>query len=113
MKHFLRSVGLAAAFAATAATAQHSHTHPTPAPAPAAADEKPADNRAAAPTPLLTPAFRGYRAFNPDEPPKDWRAANEEVRAAGGHIGLMKPAEPGAASHEGHHRGTPAPGGKP
>ena len=31
-----------------------------------------------------------YRPFNPDEPLVDWYAANEQVRQAGGHIGLMK-----------------------
>ena len=35
-------------------------------------------------------AFEGYRAYDADEPMKDWRQANEEVREAGGHVGIMK-----------------------
>ena len=35
-------------------------------------------------------AFLGYRPFNPQEPAKGWRAANDEVREAGGHVGMMK-----------------------
>ena len=35
-------------------------------------------------------AFAGYQAYKPEEPLKDWRDANEEVRAAGGHVGIMK-----------------------
>ena len=35
-------------------------------------------------------AFEGYRAFNAEQPLKDWRGANDEVREAGGHMGLMK-----------------------
>jgi hypothetical protein len=34
--------------------------------------------------------FAGYRPFNADEPMKDWRRANDEVREAGGHAGLVK-----------------------
>lgn len=37
--------------------------------------------------------FADYRPFATDEPLKDWRRANDEVREAGGHVGLMK-AEP-------------------
>lgn len=37
--------------------------------------------------------FADYRPYTPDEPLKDWRRANDEVRDAGGHAGLMK-AEP-------------------
>ena len=46
----------------------------------------------------LTPAFLGYRPFNPQEPAKGWRAANEEVREAGGHVGIAK------GSHGAGHR---------
>ena len=57
-------------------------------------------------------AFKGYRPFNAEEPLKDWRAANEEVRAAGGHVGLMKAAAPDAKSpgegpHEHHGKKQP------
>ena len=37
-----------------------------------------------------SPAFEGYRPYNPQEPPKGWRAANDEVREAGGHVGMAK-----------------------
>lgn len=36
--------------------------------------------------------FADYRPFTAEEPPKDWRAANDEVREAGGHAGHMKAA---------------------
>lgn len=35
-------------------------------------------------------AFEGYRAYKADEPLEDWREANERVREAGGHVGIMK-----------------------
>ena len=44
-------------------------------------------------------AFDGYRPYNPQEPAKGWRASNEEVRAAGGHVGMMKGAH-GAGHRE-------------
>lgn len=50
-------------------------------------------------------AFAGYRPFDPQEPAKPWRAANEEVREAGGHIGVMKAIEAAKA--------VPGKGGKP
>jgi len=34
--------------------------------------------------------FADYRAFVPEQPRKSWRAANEEVGRAGGHLGLSK-----------------------
>jgi hypothetical protein len=37
--------------------------------------------------------FLDYRPFDPQEPAKPWRAANEEVRDAGGHLGVMKAIE--------------------
>ena len=50
---------------------------------------------------LYRSAFADYRPFNPDEPIKDWRQANEEVRNAGGHVGLSKRgASP--SGHSGH-----------
>jgi hypothetical protein len=50
--------------------------------------------------------FADYRRFVADEPLKDWRAANDEVREAGGHMGLVKPASP--AAHDEHlpHKGA-------
>lgn len=86
MKYFLRPLGLVAALHYAMAAAQgeppHHHHHPAP-------------ERKAVETPAkgYDSPFESYRRFNPDEPPKDWRAANEEVREAGGHVGLMKAAK--------------------
>ena len=61
-------------------------------------------------------AWSSYQAFNPAEPLLDWRAVNEAVRQAGGHLGLMRSAKPGAApaapgvdrgGHGGHAPSTP------
>ena len=41
--------------------------------------------------------FEDYRPFTPQEPSKNWRAANDGVRDIGGHIGLMKKAKDDAA----------------
>ncbi len=48
-------------------------------------------------------AFEGYRPFNAAEPLKDWRKANDEVRDAGGHVGLMKSGEPAQLKGHGAH----------
>lgn len=51
---------------------------------------------------LYRSPFADYRPFSVELSPKDWRRANEEVRDAGGHIGLMKgqPAQlEGRAAH--------------
>ena len=63
--------------------------------------------------------FETYRPFNADEPLMDWRAANEQVREAGGHVGLMKTDKkagqaeaPAAGAHAGHGPHTPPAGGK-
>lgn len=55
-------------------------------------------------------AFEDYRGFTPDEPLVDWRGANDRVREAGGHIGLMKGAQGQGAAASGHqgHGGKPA-----
>jgi hypothetical protein len=60
------------------------------------------------PAPEYVSPFAGYRRFDPDAPPKPWRAANDEVRAAGGHVGILK----GAASPAPAQKGT-APKDKP
>lgn len=101
MKYLLRSIGLATAFSAVAAAAQPGHA------------EHQSGSRAQADSPKerigrivpVSPgsAFVGYRAFNPDEPLKDWRAANEEVRATGGHTGMTKGGDEPSAAHAGHH----------
>lgn len=70
----------------------------------ATAKAAPAVPNAAAPSKYES-AFADYRPFTPQEPPKGWRAANDEVRDAGGHLGLMKGAT-GA-------KGEAGKGGKP
>lgn len=47
-------------------------------------------------------AFTDYRRFNAGEPLKSWRRANDEVRDAGGHGGLMKGKDGKAMDHGGH-----------
>jgi hypothetical protein len=34
--------------------------------------------------------FADYRRFDAESPPKPWRQANDEVREAGGHVGILK-----------------------
>lgn len=78
----------------------------------AAAQERrdPADAKAKAPAVEYRSAFESYRPYTEPEL-ASWRAVNEEVRKAGGHIGLMRgqgqekpPAEPAAKppAHGGH-----------
>lgn len=62
--------------------------------------------------------FETYRPFKADEPLMDWRAVNERVREAGGHLGLMKTDKkagkteaPAAGAHAGHGSHTPPAGG--
>ena len=66
------------------------HAHPGPAlagkqPAPPASPRNPTARAERS----YRSAFTDYRPFDADAPAKDWREANEEVRAAGGHAGLM------------------------
>lgn len=103
MNLHLASVGLAAALHVGFAWPQplpaspHQGHHPEQKapemPAPSARQPLPS-----APQPLPSSGYRSsfadYRPFAPDEPMKDWRAANEAVREAGGHAGLMKAAAP-------------------
>ena len=96
MNFRLAGVGLAAALHVCFASSQtppvspHQGQHPEK-----KAPEKPAPG---APQPQPSSGYRSsfadYRPFAPDEPMKDWLAANEEVREAGGHAGLMKAATP-------------------
>jgi hypothetical protein len=75
-----------------------------------AADVKPTDAAAAAPSIKYHSAFERYRPFH-EEPLADWRALNEEVAGVGGHAGIMR----GDTSHAGaagNSSGTPA-GGVP
>jgi hypothetical protein len=98
----LRFAG-AALWAALHVTAAWPQAAPSPAhqghhpgkgePAPAAKAESRAAAKAPAPrgSSGYQSPFADYRPFTPDEPLKDWRRANDEVREAGGHAGLMKP----------------------
>ena len=45
------------------------------------------------PKPAYVSSFEGYRRFEAEAPAKDWRRANDEVREAGGHVGILKEAE--------------------
>jgi len=91
MKHLAVGFALAAAQLPATAGAQAGSPHaghgmkpPAEAKAAAAASPgTPAGSRYASP-------FADYRPFTPQEPPKGWRAANDEVREVGGHVGLMK-----------------------
>lgn len=73
---------LLAAFAAGTATAQ-SGKRPDP-----------ADADARVPAATYRSAFEGYRRLE-GEARTNWRAANEEVRRVGGHVGILreKPAQ--------------------
>jgi hypothetical protein len=91
MKNYLWWFGLVAVFhsgLAQAQTAAHEHASP-----PAKEAVKPVEPRAAPVRPgAYRSPFETYRPFKADEPLQDWRAANERVREAGGHVGLMKDA---------------------
>ena len=54
-----------------------------------AAQPHPADAAAGAPAVRYDSAFAGYRPFH-EEKPGDWRALNEDVGRAGGHVGIMR-----------------------
>lgn len=56
------------------------------APRQAEAPANPRDAQAKVPPVMYRSAFEGYRAFA-DQELADWRRANEEVGAAGGHAG--------------------------
>jgi hypothetical protein len=110
MKFLLRSIGLVAAFSAMTAAAQHAHPVSPPGSS-ASSETKPSDFRKDVRVPAS--AFAGYRTFDPNEPRKDWRVANEEVQASGGHMRTMEAAGSPASSHVGHDAPTPAREGKP
>lgn len=101
MKHLLLGMALAAGlqsgFAGAQAASQPLHGGHGAKPA------QPAKNPRSSKTPTKVDEgsayrspFADYRAFTPQEPAKDWRAANDEVRDVGGHIGLMKGKAEGA-----------------
>jgi hypothetical protein len=96
-----------AALHVAGAQAQHSH-HAQPAEPPKAA-AKPAE----APKPpgsaqvgvdgrFYRSPFADYRPFTAEEPLTDWKKANDDVREAGGHVGLLK-GEAGALEGHGAH----------
>lgn len=91
MKHLAIGFALAAALLPTNAGAQAGSPHSGHGMKP------PAEGKAATAAAPVAPAyakyaspFADYRPFTPQEPPKGWRAANDEVREVGGHVGLMK-----------------------
>lgn len=75
----------------------------------------PLDPRAKVPPVEFRSAFDGYRRFADDDL-ADWRKANQEVAAAGGHGGQgsghgagqrtskPQPGKPEASGHEAHHK---------
>lgn len=83
----------------------------------AAQDNRPSplDPQAKGPPVQFGSAFEGYRPFAEQES-IDWRKANEEVAAAGGHAGPRpgqgpgqqaskpQPGKPAGSGHEGHHK---------
>ena len=107
----LKWLGLVAGLHAVASWSQDSPSRPHDGHARAAAKPEaiaPAAKAAdARPSGYASP-FADYRRFVADEPLKDWRAANDEVREAGGHMGLMKSAP--SPAHGGH---SPDKGAKP
>lgn len=86
------------------ALAQHSHHSPKAEPSARAAEAKPQPRRGG-----FESAFAGYRLFAPDEPARDWKRANEEVRDAGGHVGLMKGESAQLKGHGAHGAKQPTP----
>lgn len=94
---FAAALQVSVAWSAGAATSQHGVQHGQVAQTATASKLPPAASTTG--SALYHSPFSGYRPFKPEEPIKDWRRANDEVRDAGGHIGLMK-GEP--APHAGH-----------
>lgn len=83
------------ALAALAALAPHAAAQQQ------AAKPHPADPAAPAPVVKYESAFTGYRSFR-EEPLAPWRAVNDEVARAGGHIGIV------GGAHAGHAAPKPA-----
>ena len=87
MKH-LFSLTLAACVAVAALPLAASAAAPAPAPTAAT----PQDAQAPVPASPYRSAFDGYRAATEDDatPDQAWRALNQKVGDAGGHMGMMK-----------------------
>ena len=103
----LKWLGLVAGLHAVASWSQDSPSRPRDGNARAAAKPEAIAPAAKAAEGYASP-FADYRRFVADEPLKDWRAANGEVREAAGHPGLMKSAP--SPAHGGH---SPDKGAKP
>lgn len=100
MGTFTRTLSVAAALCLSmAARAQHAGHHSTAAAAPRPA---PAGTPAARDGTHYRSSFAEYRPFSGDVALKDWAKANDEVREAGGHVGLLK-AEPARQQGHGAH----------
>ena len=91
---------------ASAAWAQGAHPHHQPAPVASQAAKAPsqAQDRAAHQS-----AFADYKPFSAEVQPKDWRQANEEVLAVGGHVGLLKGETAQQRGHGSHGAKQPVP----
>ena len=99
MRLIKSSVCLAAALQATFTWAQGAAPPQAGVPLKAA---KPAAASPDVPRTTYRSAYTDYRRFDAEGPLKGWRRANDEVRDAGGHVGLMKGAEGKAMDHGGH-----------
>ncbi|OEZ91999.1 hypothetical protein JAB9_48020 [Janthinobacterium sp. HH107] len=88
-------------------------------PAAAQSQPQPAPQEAQAPVPAAAyrSAFAGYRPAAEDDatPDQTWRAVNEKVGKAGGHMGMMKMDGHKMEGHkmEGHKMPMEKPGPKP
>lgn len=98
------------------AAGQDAHSHhakPQASAAPVAAAADRSMPAGAPVTGLYDSPFAGYRPFSEALAPKDWRKANEEVRQAGGHIGLMKGEPAQLTGHGAHGAKQPVPPASP
>ena len=102
MRFVLLGAALAVApLLAGAQSASHpSHGGQATPPADARVAEQSRPVAAGAPAGVYRSSFDGYRRYNAQEPPKHWRAANEEVRDAGGHVGILKGTRGQAEAHD-------------
>lgn len=106
MKVFLIGAALVAAFH-IGASAQPAAKPGQP--AKAAQTAKPDPGETSGKQGLYRSPFADYRPFNADEPMKDWRRANDEVRDAGGHVGLLKGDTAQLTGHGAHGAKQPTP----
>jgi hypothetical protein len=102
---------LSPCIAAGQETSHHAKPQPAAAP-PAAGPDRPLASAASVKSAYDSP-FDGYRPFSEPLAPKDWRKANDEVREAGGHIGLMKGEPAQLTGHGAHGAKQPVPPASP